>query len=936
VTELDPGLVDRALSVATKRSANLDYFFDKLSSADWIEPLRDRGLFSDPPEQFVDEQGYVHAPGWSASRYLARVAAAAPSDVVAVISSIFTNSERVHEDFAEAALRMPMHQAQALAVAETAWLVDQSYLYYALPDKLVALAAKLAVDSAIDAADALIRALFALQPLANADSGGSKPRAKFSAWDYDRLLGEVITQILPHAPERMLATLRSLLGDAMDILRDGASDAGFDALSRLWRPRVGQASSRSEVQETLVSAVRDAAMEVRTQRLLADETTVRILTPGGEELPRRIAMYVLAHQPEPDISLIRGWLLDATEFTSDEPSVEYRILLSKNASRLVPDDLRVLLDLVERGPDLAEYRARAERYGLDVSEAEVADHVAWWQAARLKLLSSSLDREWAERLRELQAQVGDAELPTSGVVVTSWGPTSPLSADELAAMTDPELLGTLRDWRQGDSWMAPSVEGLGQAVGQLARQDPARMTGLLREFQALRVEYIEYALRGLRESLDDGASFPWEPVVGFIHWLVDQRSDPTEISDRESETAPRLARRGAMFLLEAGLRLEERGPSTALRSSVWHAISQVATDPEPSPEYEERYGGSNMDPVTLSLNTTRPSAIRASIAYAVWLQRITASNNLEAVETGWLTTGVPEVGDLLDECLRHDPSTSVRAVVGLHFTNIYALDRAWATSHVATLFPNEDTPLREAAWGSYVIYSAPYNDLLHALRPTYERSAELAGSPGHSFRWLNGDPRSRMGDHIMIFYWRGLLELDDPLLATFWQRAPSQVRTDALTSVGRAVSEDRELPDEQQERVAALWKFAVENRAQGDGSELGAFAWWFPSAALPAAWRLEELIELLDQGVRPDPGFLVTRELPSVAGVEPLLAMRALRSLLELERAGWTISTSTDDIAGALTAALASEDRKARDLAVETVHWLGAIGYRDFRALLSA
>ena len=484
-----------------------------------------------------------------------------------------------------------MQQAKAVAVAETAWLSDQSYLYYALPDKLVALAAKLAVGTEIDAADAVIRALFALQLIADADSGVSRPRAKFSAWDYDRLLGEVTTQILPHAPERVLATLRSLLGDAMNILRDGTSDAGFDALSRLWRPRVGQASSRSKVQEALVSAVRDAAMEVRTQQLLADEITVRILTPGGEELPRRIAMYVLAHEPEPDISLIRGWLLDAREFTSDEPSVEYRILLSKNASRLVRDDLRVLLDLVEHGPDLAEYRARAERYGLDVSEAQVADHVAWWQAARLKLLSSSLDRGWAVRLRELQAQVGDAELPTSGVVVTSWGPTSPLSADELAAMTDPELLGTLRDWRQGDSWMAPSVEGLGRAVGQLTRQDPARITRLLRQFQTLRFEYIEHALRGLRESLDDGASLPWDPVVDFTHWLADQRTDPTEITDRESETVPRPARREAMSLLDAGLRLEERGPSAALRSSVWHAISQVATDPEPSPSTKSGTAG---------------------------------------------------------------------------------------------------------------------------------------------------------------------------------------------------------------------------------------------------------------------------------------------------------------------------------------------------------
>ncbi len=37
---LDPKLVDRAVAEATKRAENLDYFFDRLSSPEWIEPLR--------------------------------------------------------------------------------------------------------------------------------------------------------------------------------------------------------------------------------------------------------------------------------------------------------------------------------------------------------------------------------------------------------------------------------------------------------------------------------------------------------------------------------------------------------------------------------------------------------------------------------------------------------------------------------------------------------------------------------------------------------------------------------------------------------------------------------------------------------------------------------------------------------------------------------
>jgi hypothetical protein len=78
VAELDPVLVDRAVAEATERAANLDYFFDALTSADWIAPLEERRMFSDPPEQRI-EDGYIRAPGWSASRYLARMAAEANS-----------------------------------------------------------------------------------------------------------------------------------------------------------------------------------------------------------------------------------------------------------------------------------------------------------------------------------------------------------------------------------------------------------------------------------------------------------------------------------------------------------------------------------------------------------------------------------------------------------------------------------------------------------------------------------------------------------------------------------------------------------------------------------------------------------------------------------------------------------------------------------------
>jgi hypothetical protein len=266
---LDPKLVERAVAEATKRTENLDYFFDRLTSPEWIEPLRERQFFSEPPRQYVDDQGYVRVLGWSASRYLVRVAKASPDLVLEVISSIDTNNERVQEDFADAALAMPVRQAQRVAKRLTAWLGQRDHLYYLLPRKTVDLVCRLAADGAVEDAIHLLGALFA--PLRDPREHGWRPRlrGRMSAWEYDQLLRTVVQNALPNAPAEFLATLLQLLTAALTLLSRDEAGGPRDDTSRIWRVRVADDSDRSRgVEEALTSAVRDAAVAIRKAHLL--------------------------------------------------------------------------------------------------------------------------------------------------------------------------------------------------------------------------------------------------------------------------------------------------------------------------------------------------------------------------------------------------------------------------------------------------------------------------------------------------------------------------------------------------------------------------------------------------------------------------------------------------------------------------------------------
>lgn len=946
MSELNAELVDRALAEAKKRAANLDYFFEALSSPVWIEPLQERGVFGEPPAQTVDDEGYVRAPAWSASRYLARMAAAAPGQVAAVIRSIQTENERVHEDFVDAALAMPAEEARAVALAEAAWMAAREHVYYLLPRKLVELANRLADLGQTDVAIALTRSLFTPSDVVREVGFGLKrPQPRFSNWEYDQLLRKIVEHVVPSAPTAMLRELVALLGRSFDLMRTSdADDEAFDLSSRVWRVRVADDRDRaSHVEEALVSAVRDAARLIRTKSLLSDEELLEVLTSRPEELLRRIAMDALTHGPEPDPQAVRSLVVDPDALASAEPSVEFRELLTVNASRLPRPDIEVLVAAIRNGPDEQRYRERQSEFGEEaVTDAEVARYVAWWRAARFKLLRPALDESELAEYESLLAVAGDdAELPVSFEVRTFSGPASPFSVEEIERLSDPELLELLRTWELEGRWGEPSVEGLARALAAFVQRHPERFAGLASGLRDVRPAFVQWALEGLEGALREGTGFDWVPVIKLCRWIVDQpRELPGGRRDDYSDLDPGWVwtRRAIVSLLEKGLHLEdERVVPADQREEVWHVIAAVADDPDPSPQDEERYGGSNMDPLTLALNVTRPRAIFAVVAYGGWLSRMVGlSADEEDGGTTALFAEAPEIPHLLEQHIGQaaDPSVAVRAAIGSSYARLFTLDTIWARDHAEAIFPKEDSALREAGWGAYVIYTPPYNNVFAALRPAYLRSAELAGSSGHGFRW-DATPHEKLGEHLATFYWRGTIDLDDVALQTFWRSASSQARQHVIDFLGRSVREVWELDPTLSERLIQFWEFVREQATRADNlDELAPFAWWFASKALPHRWRIDTLLALLRDKVKPDPAFVVAEELPTLAKHEPLLAVTALRQLLALERRGWSYDAWREEIEGVLREALSRDDVETRAVAEETLHWLGALGYHEYRRLL--
>jgi hypothetical protein len=938
---LDPKVVDRVLAEATKRAENLDYFFDRLSSPDWIYPLRERRFFSEAPRQYVDEQGYIRVPGWSASRYLARVAAAAPDLVLDVVTSIDTNNERVQEDFVDAALAMPIEQARRFAPLLGAWIAEREHLYYLLPRKTADLVCRLASDGAVEEAIGLLRVLFEPLPDPRASDWRPAPQSHFSAWDYDFLLRRVVQNALPRAPADLLAALVQLLTDALTLLRGNlSSSVGDDDASRIWRVRVADDSDRATaIEEALLSAVRDAALAIRASRLLPDAELVRLLTVRPEKLIRRITMHALCQTPEPDLEAVLPFVLDVDELTETEPSPEFQELLQLTSTRLNSDQLGRLVEAIAAAPDVNRYRQLATEFGEQPpTDEQVESYVAFWRIGRLRLLEDGLTGDALADYRRLVAEYGEAEIPLSWEVHSFRGPTSPLSAEELASKSDSDLVAYLREWQPEERWDGPSLEGLAEALAVVAERDPHRISRLAPQLCNLRPAYVQWLLHGLSEAIREKRSFDWSSLLDLLTWVVAQ---PREISGGrggdygDSDPGWVWTRREIAGLLERGLNDRDVcAVPLQERQRVWQTIVAVSEDPDPTPEHEERYGGHNMDPLTLSLNTTRPKGVRAAVGYAVWLYQALGGGDERS--SAAFFQQAPEVPALLESHLdpARDPSVAVRAVFGQLYFNLFALDRKWATAKAELIFPAEDSALREAAWGSYVIFTRPYNNVLDGLRRVYLRSAELAGSEIERSRWMNGHPAAKLGEHIATFYWRGVITLDDELLVTYWPNTTAAARADTIEFLGRSAHEATALTTDVQERLLAFWSWARERTQPGtEAAELAGFSWWFAANGLPVEWRLREMTELLQAGVRPGPGFLVPNEAATLAEQHPLDAARIIRLALERSEV-WTVDAWREQIEKVLRAAYRSGDLDARRSAEETANWLGARGFRLFRSVI--
>jgi hypothetical protein len=916
------------------RPGAIRYFFAALKNPEWAVPLHERGYFSNPPSVIRDEvRGTVQVPDWPEGQYLARMAAHQPQVVARIMATVpDTDNDRVRTTLIDIGLQLPANLAIDTARRARSWDPAPAALS-ARTLQLSRLVAHLAKGGEPREALKLAAIVFATkQALENSYQ-------QSELWEYAEGLRICLPDLVEGEALETIGLLSKLLVNSLfenNLVQTRGSVFDFSS------HRIQDFDDQNDYNYSVVNLLAvKLAQTARYAIKSLDLNTVEVI--GKIEAKRwsifrSIALYVLANISPFGKSLAKVRILDRGLFGDSLVRGQYTLLLRNRFGELTGEEQNTVIEWIITGPDVESAGAQyGAMHGKPLSETDKELFRKHWLRDRLLWLGENLPVALRDTLRALEDSIGKPEDRVSGV--SWWVPESPKTDEDFIAMSPAEVVGFLRSWDPTDSMDDTLPEGVARQLQAATKARPSEFAAVAQEFKGLRRAYVHSLLRGLEEAAREGAKFDWPPALSLAAWVVQQpRGAGPETPLGREETTWEGTREAIARLIIAGLD-KNLLPGDA-KHQVWSLIETLAEDPSPSRVEEERDG---LEFLALSLSTVRGQAIRSAIKYLRWYSQMWDKSG-EASSPRAMER-LPAARALLERHLdpKEDPSLAIRSVYGEAYALLVYLDGAWALTMVEGIFPRADELRRWwwVAWSSYIRYSPAYDNVLGMLREQYGFAIERLNE--YSSYDDAAHVANRLASHLMTFYWRGLLSLeDDDLLSKYLRLASAKQRGEALGFVGRSLMNSPEpVPSPMLDRLRTLWETRLAIAARGPDprlfrEELSSFSSWFVSGKFDDDWAIQQVRAIIDLvGIDTVHAFTVIKRLAQIAPERPAAAIECLERIVASPTKCVIYLPDMREIGEILVAARSSGNASAIESGKRIVNLLAEYGDLQHRGMFS-
>lgn len=916
------------------------YFFERIEADGWVDVI----LYS----EFIKNYRSGKIPtmennqfDWFFMGYLLKVAEITPEQVSVYLKSIAKiDDQRLHERIIEVMMKLPCEDAADLLQNEIEWCQSKETLHGLYPKfagKLILHIQKFNEKIAFN----LIKELLKVDEVTReeGESGtdyyhkSTDIKAKYSDWEYQSFLNNSVKKFILNSENntQYLVYLFNHLSNVLSLKKDDPKND----YSWIWRNTLEdneQTRHISGIKDYLIVFLRDLSIALIKENAGRFKEIIQILNEYEWTIFKRLSIYLSVKFPKIDLDLTKQLIGNTDLYESPRTRNEYSLLLN-SAFKLVGQEVQnTVYSWIEDGADLGNYINRyTEHEGSSPSKEEIEDYKAYWKKTRLHLIRNHLEGEKLSEYHTLVKEKGAPDHPEYSSYTTSWvGPTSPMTVDEINEIDIKKLVIELKEWNPSGKSMAPSPEGLSRTLSEAIKTNIDRYKHVASLFKGLPPTYIRGILQGFRDNLSNIDHQSWPEIIDLSEWVLSQEYDVEAECDLDSDEDPGWSwcRKTIASLLDAGLKKGEGQIPIDLKEKVWDLILQLTQDPDPTPAHEAEYGGSNMGPTTMSINTVRGEAMHALIEYGLWVARNKTDKKL-------CFEDIPEMREVLDDHLdpKVDPSLTIRSVYGQFYPWLNLLDTNWAQEAKYRIFSDDELGLGDAAWDAYITFCQPYDDTLKVIHDIYTKYAERLSIIDES------DDRERrlenLAAHLITFYWRSKLELDDEIIQTFYKHAPIKLRKYAIEFIGRSLGNT---PDGLEENIEGRLKELYEWRQSyvnetNEQEELVGFCWWVDADVIERSWALTKFQELLQVQDKLDDLDFAARKLGYYLEVDPVKVLDCLDMMLNKLNTQGMYFTWDDAAKDILREAVSIEHVK--DQAIDLVHKFGAKGFLKYRDLLT-
>jgi hypothetical protein len=768
-------------------------------------------------------------------------------------------------EFADAVRSMPVALIPRWVLHEVEWIRRQTQIGWLLPHKYGEVIAKLTRGGETTAACDMLTAL-----LETAEQTGERvvaflaePAGKMQPYDLREFSAVAISPLVALAPTRVLPIFIDLLKSIVT-----QSVAGVDE-SHFWRESIAQSGGMHPGRRTeFVSAVVAAARRAVEIRSMAVSDVLSMLDQQQARIFHRIALYILSLYPDGFGERIAHELGDLDDLVGAHRD-ERRLLLEKGFTHLNPAIQKNVCETIDAGPDVSEFRERVlSRRRSPATDAEVDAYRLRWQTDLGGLVSgvagetfASRHRKRIEALARIYSTASAQQLP-----IKTAAELRDLGARDAIAYAVNFLAQDAR--RQSDE--------LARNLGAATEANPHVFSAEAQELEALPPSFIAWYFYGLTGAVKHGGDIEWQSVLRLAEYVIDQPLESPPAASREHAWSwPRL--HVAWFLHEV-FRIDNvpLDPDLAdtLATLIFQLVAVNAGDEEPF----EPDGRTVADrALARAQNSVRGVAIQTLFDFLSWTREAAPRTH------EWAQ---PRAMDALANSLQASSSSSsspstVRCAIGMTLGLLVELAPDWIEMHQDELFSTEDAGW-EAAFVGYVTEWRSSRVFLKLLSREYERAISKLGDADFADSHL----AQGVAAHLIELFWRGALQLSDPLLRGFFNRAPGKLRGHAMWIVTH--SADRagaELEPEVRQRLDSLWEWRIAGgvAAADRDEELNWFSYYVSHVQGEARWQLDNLFALIRAGVNVSDSQIVSR-LAEASEAFPVLAYDCYELLLKGDR----------------------------------------------------